>query len=254
MFDGGLSGIMSLGSSLLGYFGQKETNEDQIDLAQDQMAFQERMSGTAYQRAVKDMQAAGLNPMLAYQHGGATTPGGAMPVIGNKMAAGVNSALAATQALNVKADTEKKFAEAENIKADTDVKKAQVPLTTQQVLTSQSSASQMQAQTDQIKQEMLSFQDRWSKVQAETRNIMTNYLYKGKEYDEGKIQAEVDRMKADAMRLRNSAKLLGLEVPRAINEASAEESTFKKEVAPYLNDVGKITGSGARLRFFKGDK
>lgn len=45
--------------------------------AQKTRDWQQEMSNTAYQRAMKDMQTAGLNPILAYQQGGASTPGGA---------------------------------------------------------------------------------------------------------------------------------------------------------------------------------
>lgn len=47
---------------------------DQAQLDRD---FQERMSNSAYQRAVADMRKAGINPILAYSQGGASTPGGA---------------------------------------------------------------------------------------------------------------------------------------------------------------------------------
>ena len=58
--------------------------------------FQERMSNTSYQRAVEDMKKAGLNPILAFANGGASTPGGSSGTI-----SGATMGLASSSALGV---------------------------------------------------------------------------------------------------------------------------------------------------------
>lgn len=89
----GIANAMGAGAQMLFNYGmankQAGFNAEQNRIAMDYNSaeaqknrdWQEMMSNTAYQRAMADMKAAGLNPILAANLGGASTPGGAVGTI-----------------------------------------------------------------------------------------------------------------------------------------------------------------------------
>ena len=106
----------SAGSSVLGgifdIIGRLAQNDENRRTMRRQENFQERMSSTAFQRAMQDMRKGGLNPILAAGGNSASSPGGATYRAESPTGGAAQSALAIANIARVKS-------EIENIKANT---------------------------------------------------------------------------------------------------------------------------------------
>ena len=73
--------------------GGERANKQARDEAQKNRDFQASQTSTAWQRGVKDMEAAGLNPALAYGQGPAASGGGSMASQSDTISPAINSAM-----------------------------------------------------------------------------------------------------------------------------------------------------------------
>nr|DAI03085.1 MAG TPA: minor capsid protein [Microviridae sp.] len=190
-YTGGSSGAMSsmigpLISGGMSYLGQSSANAFNAEEAAKNRQWQEQMRATQYQTAVKDMQAAGLNPMLAYSQGGAGNLSGSVSAAAqNELGQFVSSAL---QARQVNGQLEQMEEQNENlreqnrnlqeqnkqIQANTQESKDRAFLTRQQAMT-EVARSYREEQAGIL--DKLEAESRMRLMAAQTRNYDANSAY-----------------------------------------------------------------------------
>lgn len=151
------SAVKTVGSVIPGIgdaYSAKTANEANIEQAQRQTAFQQRMSNTSYQRGMEDMRKAGLNPMLAYAQGGASVPQGVSAQIMPENRTGLGTAVASAAGLALQSKL-----------ADNTVKQTESNITLQNATS--------------------------AKALADTANVQLDTAIKGKGVPAAKLQGEL---------------------------------------------------------------
>lgn len=232
---------------------QAQANERGAERAQDFSSaeavanrnFQERMSNTSWQRGTADMMAAGINPMLAFQQGGASSPSGSQ---GSGFAA-QGSTVRGTQGLLQQAAT---AAQIENIQADTDNKRAENPNIRNQARVQDAMVDNLKAQTAQLAKQ----QDLTEAQTAQVNQAIENLKAQLDNLKKENIQIEEETLLTHARRwltkeqttdTRVNRVLSMLDLPKAVNEAMAEQTWWKKEVAPFMGDAGRVINSAGEI-------
>lgn len=230
-------------------------NSEEASKARD---WSEKMSGSSYQRAMADMARAGLNPMLAASHGGASTPGAASASAGapsGSSASGISARMENAKGAGLEQSIQLKRLSNETSVAESQaaLNRASANKMAAETVNVPTTGANIEASTRKINEEIREVSERANLArehaisETDKRNLMRaqEALAGVEKWLKG---GQITLVDAETAVKKIEAYLMQLSTQGARNEAESQETWWKRNVTPFLPDLLKGASGAGSIR------